>query len=170
LSGPAPSIFEPSYESHNLYAEAEQQMRDLHASKCTDAAARQRDADFWRELDERISDSSSSISSNSSSSSSSNAINGEAESDAEAEAYHNGSESSLAAVAAEEDPLWRFRHFLRLQRIIALPLSGRTRVEGVTRMSLGPLKDMDDGRRQVSWSITQLCCKLVDYSDGQLIL
>ena len=29
---------------------------------------------------------------------------------------------------------------------------------------------VDDGRRQVSWSITQLCCKLVDYSDGQLIL
>ena len=45
--------------------------------------------------------------------------------------------------------LWRFRRFLRVQRIIALPLSGRTRIEGVSRMSLGPLKDMDEGRRQV---------------------
>jgi len=46
-------------------------------------------------------------------------------------------------------PLWRFQHFLTKQRIIALPLTGRTRVEGVSRLSLGPLKDMEEGRRQV---------------------
>jgi aspartyl/asparaginyl beta-hydroxylase (cupin superfamily) len=45
--------------------------------------------------------------------------------------------------------LWRFDHFLTKQKIIALPLTGRTRIDGVSRRSLGPLKDLDEGRRQV---------------------
>ena len=45
--------------------------------------------------------------------------------------------------------LWRFDHFLTKQKILALPLTGRTRIDGVSRRSLGPLKDLDEGRRQV---------------------
>jgi hypothetical protein len=103
----AGSLFEPTYESHVLYQQAEEQMRALHSSKCTDEKAKQKDEAFWTALEDRL---------------------------------------------PPEDPdssLWRFRHFLTKQRIIALPLTGRTRIEGVSRLSLGPLTDMDDGRRQV---------------------
>ena len=47
------------------------------------------------------------------------------------------------------ESLWRFNHFLTMQKLIALPLTGRTRIDGVSRRSLGPLKDLDEGRRQV---------------------
>jgi len=36
-----------------------------------------------------------------------------------------------------------------MQRILSLPLTGRDRTEGVSRVALGPLKDLEDGRRQV---------------------
>ena len=51
---------------------------------------------------------------------------------------------------ARGDPqLWRVTHFCLMQRLLSWPLAGRSRTEGVTRVALGPLKDLDGGRRQV---------------------
>ena len=108
----AGDLFEPTFESAALYQQAEAQMRQLHGGKCTDAAAKALDEEFWVELESRMA-------------------------------------PAVGALASDPSSLWRFRHFLTKQRIIALPLTGRTRIEGVTRLSLGPLKDMDQDRRQV---------------------
>jgi hypothetical protein len=106
----AGDLFEPTFQSHLLYQQAEVQMRQLYGNKCNDAATKALDEEFWQELEGRL---------------------------------------APAADAEASDPssLWRFRHFLTKQRIIALPLTGRTRIEGVTRLSLGPLKDLDNNRR-----------------------
>ena len=106
----AGDLFEPTFQSHLLYQQAEAQMRQLYGNKCNDAATKALDEEFWQELEGRL---------------------------------------APAADAEASDPssLWRFRHFLTKQRIIALPLTGRTRIEGVTRLSLGPLKDLDSDRR-----------------------
>jgi len=108
----AGDLFEPTFQSHLLYQQAEAQMRQLYGNKCNDAETKALDEEFWQELEGKL---------------------------------------APAADAEASDPssLWRFRHFLTKQRIIALPLTGRTRIEGVTRLSLGPLKDLDNDRRQV---------------------
>lgn len=55
----------------------------------------------------------------------------------------------------EQAHLWRFEHFLRTQRMMSLAITGRNRTEGVSRISLGPLKDLDGGRRQVRQEISK---------------
>jgi hypothetical protein len=57
----------------------------------------------------------------------------------------------------EQVHLWRFEHFLRTQRMMSLAITGRNRTEGVSRISLGPLKDLDEGRRQVWQGISKNC-------------
>jgi aspartyl/asparaginyl beta-hydroxylase (cupin superfamily) len=115
------SLFEPTlHDAQHLYQEAELQMEVLHSGKCIDTALHERDLRFWADLRQRT-----------------NRI--------EEEWKRNNADNDIH----ESCLLWRFQHFLRVQRIISLPLSGRSRVEGVSRLSLGPLKIMDGGRRQV---------------------
>ena len=50
---------------------------------------------------------------------------------------------------AAERVLWRFRHMLLTHRLFSLPLSGRTRTQGATRLALGPTAALEGGRRRV---------------------